>query len=154
SKVVLSAEEVGAIAPVLPWQRDARVRMTQTDDDSCSSVGLAKLDLLGSKALAALADGERRAADLSAPAEADAALGACLIAHGHAVGVPQLEAATSRRVLTRVKPADVREVADALALARPGCSQARDVYLKRRRGLEPVTYAHPSLERALSATLG
>ena len=45
SKVVLYAEEVGTLTSVLPWQRDARVRMT--------------LDLLGSNALAALADGER-----------------------------------------------------------------------------------------------
>jgi DNA polymerase III alpha subunit len=73
---------------------------------------------------------------------------------GDAVGVGQIEAALSRRVLTRVKPADVREVADALALARPGCAAARDMYLKRRCGKEQVTYAHPSMERALSATPG
>src|SRR5262249_53865739 len=42
----------------------------------------------------------------------------------------------------------------ALALARPGVSQSRDVYLKRRRGVEQVAYAHASMERALSSTLG
>jgi DNA polymerase III alpha subunit len=154
SKVLLSADEIGALAPVQPWQRDARVRMTQLDDDACGSVGLAKIDLLASKALAALADGERVARLLEAPAEADTGAVADLMAGGDAVGVPQLEAPLSRRVLTRVRPSDVREVADALALARPAAAQARDGYLKRRRGAEQVAYAHPSMASALAATLG
>src|SRR5262249_58671184 len=109
-------------------------RLTALGDDACSAVGLAKVDLLGSKSLAALADGTATAELLSAPEQGDAAAAASLIAAGDVAGIPQLEAPLSRRMLRRVRPADERELADALALARPGAAGWRETYLRRRHG--------------------
>lgn len=154
SKVVICATEVGSLTPVCLWEQTAKVRLTQLDDGGCAAVGLSLFDLLSSQTLATLADGERIAADLSAPAEGDDAAAADLMAAGDVAGTSQLEAPTSRRVLMRVRPADVRELADGLALVREGAKASREPYLKRRHGAEPVAYPHPRAEAALSATYG
>ena len=55
-----------------------------------------------------------------------------------------------------MKPNCFNDLVVAISLIRPGPIQGNMVhpYLRRRLGLEPVTYAHPSLEPALAETLG
>ena len=73
------------------------------------------------------------------------------------VGVFQIESRAQMQTL----PADpARRTLDDLvvevAIIRPGPIQGNAVhpYLRRRQGLEPVTYLHPSLEPVLEETLG
>jgi error-prone DNA polymerase len=59
-------------------------------------------------------------------------------------------------VLPRLKPSCFADLLVAISLIRPGPLQGNMVhpYLRRRQGLEPVSYLHPRLQGALAATLG
>jgi error-prone DNA polymerase len=58
--------------------------------------------------------------------------------------------------LPRLKPRVFYDLVVEVALIRPGPIQGGSVhpYIKRRNGLEPVVYDHPSMEPALRKTLG
>jgi error-prone DNA polymerase len=58
--------------------------------------------------------------------------------------------------LPRIKPACFEDMVIEVAIVRPGPIQGGAVhpYLRRRRGQEAVTYAHPSLAPVLQETLG
>jgi error-prone DNA polymerase len=59
-------------------------------------------------------------------------------------------------MLPKLKPRTFNDLVVAISLIRPGPIQGNMVqpYLRRRLGLEPVTYLHPLLEPALQETLG
>jgi len=79
-----------------------------------------------------------------------------VIAAGRTMGVFQIESPAMRGLLHAQKARTLEEMAAALALIRPGAAEygSKELYLKRMRGQEPVTYAHPSLEKILGDTLG
>jgi error-prone DNA polymerase len=58
--------------------------------------------------------------------------------------------------LPRLKPRRFYDLVVEVALIRPGPIQGGSVhpYIRRRNGLEPVTYLHPLLENSLGKTLG
>lgn len=56
--------------------------------------------------------------------------------------------------LATIQPNSIEELAMANALYRPGSMRYIDVYGKRLRGEEEVTYIHPDLEEILKPTLG
>jgi error-prone DNA polymerase len=72
------------------------------------------------------------------------------------VGVFQVESRAQMATLPRLKPRVFYDLVVEVALIRPGPIQGGSVhpYIKRRNGLEPVTYDHPSMEPALRKTLG
>ncbi|MCW2566949.1 MAG: putative polymerase, partial [Mycobacterium sp.] len=72
------------------------------------------------------------------------------------VGVFQVESRAQMATLPRLRPRRFYDLVVEVALIRPGPIQGGSVhpYIRRRNGLEPVTYAHPLLERSLSKTLG
>ncbi len=72
------------------------------------------------------------------------------------VGIFQVESRAQMNTLPRLKPRCFYDLVVEVALIRPGPIQGQMVhpYLRRRAGLEPVTYPHPSLEPILKRTLG
>jgi error-prone DNA polymerase len=58
--------------------------------------------------------------------------------------------------LPRLKPRRFYDLVVEIALIRPGPIQGGSVhpYIRRRNGLEPITYLHPLLENSLGKTLG
>ena len=72
------------------------------------------------------------------------------------VGVFQIESRAQMNTLPRLKPRCFYDLVVEVALIRPGPIQGEMVhpYLRRRAGLEPVTYPHPSVEHVLRRTLG
>jgi len=72
------------------------------------------------------------------------------------VGVFQVESRAQMQTLPKSKPASLDDLVVEVAIIRPGPIQGNAVhpYLRRRQGLEPVTYLHPSLEPVLRETLG
>ena len=56
--------------------------------------------------------------------------------------------------LATIQPNSIDELAMANALYRPGSMRYIDVYGRRLRGEEEVTYIHPDLEEILKPTLG
>lgn len=69
-------------------------------------------------------------------------------------GIFQFESNGMKNFLRKFKPNTFEEVAAALALFRPGPMNNIDTYIKRKRGLEPVTYLDSTLEPILKSTYG
>jgi error-prone DNA polymerase len=72
------------------------------------------------------------------------------------VGVFQVESRAQMQTLPKSRPESLDDLVVEVAIIRPGPIQGNAVhpYLRRKQGLEPVTYAHPSLEPILRETLG
>ena len=79
-----------------------------------------------------------------------------VIAGGRTMGVFQIESPAMRGLLRMMKARTLEEVAQALALIRPGASEygSKELFIKRLRGEEKVEYPHPALESILGDTLG
>jgi error-prone DNA polymerase len=79
-----------------------------------------------------------------------------LMAEGDAIGCFQVESRAQAQMLPRLKPACFEDLIIEVSIVRPGPIQGGMVhpYLRRRQGIEPVTYLHPLLEPILRETLG
>ena len=120
-----------------------------------------KFDLLGLGMLSALhyavdlvegAHGER--IDLAALPQDSAVYD--MLCDADSVGVFQVESRAQMATLPRLRPRCFYDLVVEVALIRPGPIQGGSVhpYIRRRNGVEPVTYLHPVLERSLAKTLG
>ena len=72
------------------------------------------------------------------------------------IGIFQVESRAQMATLPRLRPECFYDIVVEVAIIRPGpiVGQMVHPYLKRRQGVEPVTYPHPSLEPILARTLG
>ncbi|MFH1018903.1 MAG: DNA polymerase III subunit alpha [Pseudomonadota bacterium] len=72
------------------------------------------------------------------------------------LGVFQIESRAQMGMLPRLKPRKFHDLVIEVAIVRPGPIQGGMVhpFLRRRRGEEPVTYAHPALRPILEKTCG
>jgi error-prone DNA polymerase len=72
------------------------------------------------------------------------------------VGVFQVESRAQMQTLPKSRPGSLDDLVVEVAIIRPGPIQGNAVhpYLRRKQGLEPVAYLHPSLEPVLKDTLG
>jgi error-prone DNA polymerase len=134
----------------------------QWDKDDLEALGLLKVDILALGMLSAI----RRTLDIVSeqrgerfemqdiPAE-DAETYE-MISQADTVGVFQIESRAQMSMLPRLKPRTFYDLVIEVALVRPGPIQGGAVhpYLRRRQGLEPVTYPSAALETALGRTLG
>jgi DNA polymerase III alpha subunit len=79
-----------------------------------------------------------------------------LLRRGDTLGVGQLESPAMRHLLIQLQPRDIEDVIQALALVRPAAALfgMKDLFIRRRRGLEPVRHLHPSLGPLLGETQG
>jgi error-prone DNA polymerase len=79
-----------------------------------------------------------------------------MLTRADSVGVFQVESRAQMATLPRLKPRCFFDLVVEVALIRPGPIQGGSVhpYIRRRNGVEPVTYLHPLLEPALEKTLG
>jgi len=93
--------------------------------------------------------------DLHSIPEDDPAVTA-FIRSGHTLGCFQLESPAMRGLLKKMAIESVEDVIVAVALIRPGASGSgmKEVYIRRRAGLEQTEYLHPSLKPALEETYG
>jgi error-prone DNA polymerase len=134
----------------------------QWDKDDCAAIGLVKFDLLGLGMLSALhyvidlvaehkgIEVDLARLDLSEPAVYE------MLQRADSVGVFQVESRAQMATLPRLRPRVFYDLVVEVALIRPGPIQGGSVhpFIKRRNGVEPVTYDHPSMEQALRKTLG
>ncbi|HSX17604.1 MAG TPA: DNA polymerase III subunit alpha [Patescibacteria group bacterium] len=79
-----------------------------------------------------------------------------LLGRGDTTGVFQFESSGMKRYLRELKPTEFDDVIAMGALYRPGPLSAglTDSFIKRKNGLEEVSYAHPLMEAALGNTFG
>ncbi|MGH2357701.1 MAG: DNA polymerase III subunit alpha, partial [Candidatus Limnocylindria bacterium] len=157
--IVISREP---LTEIMPLQRatDGRTTMTQFEMHACEALGLLKFDFLGLINLSILADAvelvrAHRSIDIDVDAlPLDDAKTFELLGSGETTGIFQLEGSGMRRYVKELKPTEVRDLAAMVALFRPGPMANIPAYIRRKHGLEPVTYLHPTLEPALKDTYG
>ena len=79
-----------------------------------------------------------------------------MISRADTVGVFQIESRAQMSMLPRLRPANFYDLVIEVAIVRPGPIQGDMVhpYLRRRQGLEPVTYPSEAVRETLERTLG
>jgi len=70
------------------------------------------------------------------------------------VGVFQFESEGMKNFLRKLKPNRFSDIVAAIALYRPGPMENIDTFIRRKEGLEKVTYLHPDLKDILEETYG
>jgi error-prone DNA polymerase len=158
--MVICDRPVSEVCPV-EWARMEGRTVLQWDKDDCATVGLVKFDLLGLGMLEAIhravdlvRDYHHETVDLAdVPQEPEVYEMLC---RGDSVGVFQVESRAQMATLPRLQPRNFYDLVVEVALIRPGPIQGGSVhpYIRRRNGLEPVTYLHPVFEKSLKKTLG
>jgi error-prone DNA polymerase len=159
--MVICDRPIADVCPV-EWARMENRSVLQWDKDDCAAIGLVKFDLLGLGMLSALhyaidlvaehrgIEVDLARLDLSEPAVYE------MLQRADSVGVFQVESRAQMATLPRLKPRVFYDLVVEVALIRPGPIQGGSVhpYIRRRNGLDPVVYDHPSMEPALRKTLG
>jgi len=159
--MLVTAAPLIDIAPLERATMPGRV-VVQYDKRDVETMKLIKLDLLGLGMLAAIdetvqliehdcavcLDLDRLPEEIP---EVFAMLGAA-----DTVGVFQVESRAQMQTLPKSRPQSLDDLVVEVAIIRPGPIQGNAVhpYLRRKQGLEPVAYLHPSLESILHDTLG
>jgi error-prone DNA polymerase len=158
---VLTRDALVRVAPV-EWATMRDRTIIQWDKDDLQELGLIKIDLLGLGMLSLL----REAVSLHKRChQSELALHTipvddrptyAMITKADTIGVFQIESRAQQSMLPRMKPACFYDIVMQVAIIRPGPIQGQMVhpFLRRRAGLEPVTYPHPKLKPALERTLG
>lgn len=84
-----------------------------------------------------------------------------LLQEGCTKGIFQLESPLGRSFCKKIKPKNIEQLSDIIAVIRPGSLEAfidektvTQHYVDRKAGLEEVSYPHPSLESILQNTYG
>ena len=98
----------------------------------------------------------KRHTDLSFFAKADDPCVYSMLQKADSIGVFQVESRAQMSMLPRLKPSRFYDLVIEVAIVRPGPIQGGMVhpYLKRRQGLEKVTYPSVALEEVLKRTMG
>ena len=158
---ILTEEPLGSIVPIEPASMPGRT-VIQWEKDDLDPVGLVKIDLLGLGMLTVVQDcllyirhTRGTTIDLGQLDMSDQAV-YDVMCRADTVGLFQIESRAQMNTLPRLKPRCFYDLVVEVALIRPGPIQGEMVhpYLRRRAGLEPVTYPHPMLEKVLKRTLG
>ena len=158
---VIADRPLTDLVPIEPASMPGRT-VVQWDKDDLEALGFVKVDVL---ALGMLTCIRKSFEEIEAwtgeaytlatvPAEDEAVYE--MFCQADTVGVFQIESRAQMSMLPRLQPRCFYDLVIEVALVRPGPIQGGMVhpYLRRRRGLEPVTYAHPDLKPILERTLG
>jgi len=158
--MVIAAGRLDDVVPLEPATMPGRV-VVQWDKDDCAALGIVKVDLLGLRMMSALQEAitlvseTGGSVDLARLPPDDPAVYR-LLQRADTIGVFQVESRAQMATLPRIHPERFYDLVVQIAIIRPGPIVGDMVhpYIRRRRGREPVTYAHPSLEPILARTLG
>ncbi|HTZ68627.1 MAG TPA: error-prone DNA polymerase, partial [Roseiarcus sp.] len=158
---VITRDRLDEVVPVMNTAMDERT-MVEWDKDDLDALGLLKVDVLALGMLTALSKGfalldkhygERLTLATIPPEEACVY---AMIERADTIGVFQIESRAQMSMLPRLKPENFYDLVIEVAIVRPGPIQGDMVhpYLRRRQGLEEVSYPSPELETVLKKTLG
>jgi error-prone DNA polymerase len=149
------------LCPIEPASMANRT-VIQWDKDDINSLGFVKVDLLSLGMLTAIRkcftlieNHWAQHLTLASVPHDDAGV-YDMLCRADTMGVFQIESRAQMSMLPRLKPRCFYDLVIQVSIVRPGPIQGGMVhpYLRRRRGEEPVTYAHPSLRPILARTLG
>ncbi len=158
---VISDRDLSTLVPVENAAMADRT-IIQWDKDDLEELGLLKVDVLALGMLTAIAkcfkliDGYRGVRHTMASIPGDDTPTYDMICRADTIGVFQIESRAQMSMLPRLRPRNYYDLVIEVSIVRPGPIQGGMVnpYLKRRQGIEPVTYPNKELERVLERTLG
>ena len=164
--MVLCHGRLDEIVPLENASMPGRV-VVQWDKDDCADLGIVKVDLLGLGMMAVIEEALAIVNDTAHPAPRSVVLDLAhlpsddpdvyrMLQAADTIGVFQVESRAQMATLPRLRPERFYDIVVEVAIIRPGPIVGNMVhpYLARRRGDQPVTYPHPSLEPVLARTLG
>lgn len=158
---VIAQDQVSHLVPIENASMPDRT-IIQWDKDDLESMRLLKIDVLALGMLSALrrtlalvnsyAPHIKSLADI--PREDPDTYN--MLCQGDSVGVFQIESRAQIAMLPRLQPTCFYDLVVEIAIVRPGPIQGDMVhpYLRRRSGLEPITYPSDAVKDVLSPTLG
>ncbi|MBI1202962.1 MAG: DNA polymerase III subunit alpha [Rhodopseudomonas sp.] len=158
---VITRSRLDEVMPIGNGAMEDRT-FVEWDKDDLDALGILKIDVLGLGMLSCI----RKAFDLaerhyderrtlsSIPDKDDAIYR--MLQRADSLGVFQVESRAQMTMLPRLKPTNFYDLVIEVAIVRPGPIQGDMVhpYLRRRQGLEKVSYPSKDLEAVLSKTLG
>jgi error-prone DNA polymerase len=158
---VIARDSVERLVPVENAAMPART-VIQWDKDDLESLGLLKVDVLALGMLTCIrkafelvaAYSGRRHSMASVPVEDPDTY--AMIQRADTMGVFQIESRAQMAMLPRMRPRCFYDLVIEVAIVRPGPIQGGMVhpYLRRRQGLEPVSYPSQAVRGVLERTLG
>ena len=137
----------------LPLERSAKgVLMAQYDRDAVEDLKLIKLDLLSVRGLAAISAVREMFKIRNISARDPKAFG--LLRKAQTIGCFQVESPAMMNLLRRMKPENIYELTQALAIIRPGPTESgmKEALLRRRERRD--VFCDPFMERILPETGG
>lgn len=156
--VVIAPDDLVKYLPLEMAQKG--VVSTQFPMGEVEELGLLKMDFLGlsnlsiiNNALRIIKKVYKDEIDLS-KLPLDDAKTYELFQRGDTTGVFQLESAGMKRYLRDLKPTVFEDIIAMVALYRPGPMQFIDSFIKRKHGIEPITYLHEGMRNSLEPTYG
>ena len=157
--VVLSAQPLTRYSPL--QRSSGGIRLLFFDKDDVESLGLMKLDLLGLRMLSALERAREETLRLTGQwveygdLPDDPAIWR-RIASGDTMGIFQIESPAQVQMTARLQPRNLTQLANQIALVRPGPIQSGTVhpYVRRARGEESVPALPEPLRTILAPTHG
>ena len=161
--VIIGADDLTNFAPLSSVEdKDLgkRVLVTEYDGHVIESVGLIKMDFLGLKTLTIIKEcinnvKKARGIDIDIDhIPIDDPETYRLFQEGRTVAVFQFESPGMRKYMKELKPTVIGDLIAMNALYRPGPMQYIPQFIKRKQGLEEVTYDIPIMEKYLKDTYG
>ncbi len=157
---VLTRERLDDLVPIEPASMKDR-QIIEWDKDDIDALHFMKVDVLGlgmlgcmRRAFGLLEEQGIRLDMATIPPEDPATY--AMIRRADTLGTFQIESRAQMAMLPRMKPTTFYDLVIQVAIVRPGPIQGDMVhpYLRRREGIEKVSYPTPELEDVLGKTLG
>lgn len=158
--MVICQGQLNRIVPLERASMPGRV-ILQWDKEDCAELGMIKVDMLRLGMMAV----ERDCLDLIAEHYGEQIDLAQLpqddrvyrtLQRADTIGMFQVESRAQMASLPKNRPERFYDLVVQVAIIRPGpiVGKMMHPYIRRRQGLEPVTYLHPALEKPLKRTKG
>ena len=158
---VITRSPISTLVPVENASMDKRT-VIQWDKEDIESLGLLKVDILALGMLSAIRKSLQMVnrynptiASVSDIPREDAATYK-MLQQADTIGIFQIESRAQMSMLPRLKPKTFYDLVIEIAIVRPGPIQGDMVhpYLRRKQGLEPITYPSEAIKSVLQSTLG
>ncbi|MGV6946393.1 DNA polymerase III subunit alpha [Sphingobacterium kyonggiense] len=157
--VIITPDDITNFVPV-SLAKDSDLYVTQFDNSVVESAGLLKMDFLGLKTLTLIKDTVtnvklRHNIDLDPdrfPIDDEKTYE--LFQRGETVGIFQYESPGMQKYMKELKPTVFADLIAMNALYRPGPMEYIPAFVKRKHGIEPITYDLDACEEYLSETYG
>lgn len=157
--MVIGQGQLDRIVPLENATMPGRV-IVQWDKTDCEDLGIVKVDFLGLGMMAALQSTFALCRDRGRPVELytippnDTATFTAM-QNADTIGVFQIESRAQMASLPRMRPACFYDVAIQISIVRPGpiIGHLTHPLVRRRTGLEPVTYIDPSVDDLVAPIL-